>query len=133
MNTAVLDRSARTPFEMIGGVPSVRRLVDRFYDLMDAEPDYAALRALHAPDLTPMRDSLTLFLTAWLGGPRDWFTQRPGACIMSAHAKVAISRLTADQWLAAMGRAMEDAGIEAPAREMIGTAFTRMAQGMAMR
>ncbi len=111
----------------------VRRLVDRFYDLMDSDAAYAALRGLHAHDLAPMRDSLTSFLTAWLGGPRDWFEQRPGACIMSAHAKIAITPQTADEWVRAISRALADVGIENPAREMIGVAFARMAQGMAMR
>ena len=37
-----------TPFELFGGAVAVRELVDRFYDLMEGDPDYAALRALHA-------------------------------------------------------------------------------------
>ena len=59
----------RTAFDLVGGARLVRRVVDRFYDLMDADAEYAELRLLHAPDLSPMRDSLTGFLTAWLGGP----------------------------------------------------------------
>ena len=62
----------------------VRRELLRQYmrlqrDLMEADPAYETLRALHAADLSPMRDSLSDFLMAWLGGPRDWFVQRPGA------------------------------------------------------
>jgi hemoglobin len=34
-----------TPFEWIGGEDKVKALVDRFYDLMDIEPAYTALRA----------------------------------------------------------------------------------------
>ena len=132
MTQAVLDRP-NTPYDMIGGTDAVRRLVDRFYDLMDTEPAYEALRRLHAPDLAPMRDALTLFLTAWLGGPRDWFVQRPNACIMSAHAKIDITPQTAREWLSAMDRAMGETGIAAQPRAMISEAFARMAQGMAMR
>jgi hypothetical protein len=36
-----------TPFEGIGGEARVQALVDRFYDLMDLEPGYAELRAVH--------------------------------------------------------------------------------------
>ena len=36
----------------------VRRLVDGFYDLMDADPAYAVLRALHPADLSGSRDKL---------------------------------------------------------------------------
>jgi hypothetical protein len=36
-----------TIFEMIGGATRLRELVDRFYDLMDLEPEFAGIRALH--------------------------------------------------------------------------------------
>jgi len=63
--TTVTANRAATPFERIGGTEILRRIVDRFYDLMDSDPDYADLRAMHATDLGPMRDSLTGFLTGW--------------------------------------------------------------------
>ena len=44
-----------TPFEWIGGEAPVQALVDRFYDLMDLEPGYAALRAAHGPELENAR------------------------------------------------------------------------------
>ncbi|TFU05929.1 globin [Polymorphobacter arshaanensis] len=126
--------AAPTPFELFGGAVAVRKLVDRFYDLMEGDPDYAALRALHAADLDPMRDSLTGFLIAWLGGPRDWFDARPGGpCVMSMHRKVAIDSTVADQWLFAMSRALDSCAIDAPLRSAIITAFTRMAGGMVNR
>ena len=53
-----------TPFDLIGGHPAIQRIVERFYDLMEQDPAYAELRALHAPDLSPMRRSLALFLAA---------------------------------------------------------------------
>jgi hemoglobin len=130
MNSPSVDAPAETPFVLIGGAPAVRTVVDRFYDLMDEDPAYGALRALHAPDLGPMRDSLAGFLNAWLGGPRDWFDARPGACVMSAHAKVAVTPETARQWTLTMGRALADAGVDADLRGQIAAAFARMAAGM---
>ena len=119
------------PYDLIGGTDIVARLVDRFYDLMETDPAYAALRALHKPDLAPMRASLTGFLVAWLGGPRDWFDARPGACIMSAHSGIGINADTARQWIDAMARAMADSGIEPTLAQRIGDAFVQMARGMA--
>ncbi|RYF53019.1 MAG: globin, partial [Comamonadaceae bacterium] len=48
-----------TPFEWIGGEAKVNALVERFYDLMDLEPAYAALRAAHGPSLDNARQRLS--------------------------------------------------------------------------
>ena len=127
--TAATDADL-SPFDLVGGAAVVRRVVDRFYDLMDEQPAYAELRALHAPDLTPMRESLSGFLTGWLGGPRDWFAAHPGVCVMSAHAKIPVDRATAAQWCEAMARALADAGVDPDLAAQINTAFSRMSQGM---
>ncbi len=124
------QRPASTPFGAIGGRSAVAAFVNRFYDLMDKEPQYAELRRMHAADLAPMRESLTGFLTAWLGGPRDWFEARPGACIMSAHDRFDITTETARQWNDAMSRSLKDSGVEADLRRQIEQAFGRMSRGM---
>lgn len=105
MTTETQARAA-TPYDRIGGREVLRAIVDRFYDLMDEDPAYAELRAMHADDLTPMRDSLTGFLVGWSGGPRDWFAT--GKCVMSAHKQLAISPAPATQWMDAMQRAIDE-------------------------
>tara|TARA_E500000305_G_C3988411_1_gene220680 strand:+ start:215 stop:613 length:399 start_codon:yes stop_codon:yes gene_type:complete len=101
-----------TPFEALGGKPVIEQIVNRFYDLMDSDPAYAELRAMHAPDLAPMRRSLAGWLTAWAGGPNDWFEQNPGKCVMSAHRGLGVTKATARQWINAMGRAIAAAELE---------------------
>ena len=120
----------RTAYDMIGGATIVRKVVDRFYDLMDADPAYAELRALHAPDLDPMRSSLSGFLNAWLGGPRDWFEQRPGMCMMSAHRGVTIGEQTARQWADAMTKAVNEQVADAAFATKLAEALGSMALGM---
>ncbi|GAC1417839.1 MAG: hypothetical protein NVSMB69_18750 [Novosphingobium sp.] len=110
----------------------MRRITDRFYDLMDRDPAYARLRAMHAADLGPMRDSLPSFLAGWAGGPRDWWEANPGKCMMSAHGGLGIDRETAGQWVAAMNRAIADAApADAEIAARMGEALERMALGMA--
>jgi hemoglobin len=60
----------RTPYAALGGDDTVRALVERFYDLMDAEPAYARVRRLHPADLAGARAKLYEFLSGWLGGPQ---------------------------------------------------------------
>jgi len=100
----------RTPFELLGGVDGVRALVDRFYDLMDLEADFAGLRALHPPTLDGSRDKLAWFLTGWLGGP-DLYIERFGHPMLRArHLPYPIGVAERDQWLACMGLAMAEIG-----------------------
>ena len=57
-----------TLYEAIGGEDNIRKLVDRFYDLMDTAPEAAGIRGLHPPDLTESREKLYLFLSdGWAG------------------------------------------------------------------
>jgi hemoglobin len=119
-----------TPFDMVGGAATVRTIVDRFYDLMDEQPAYAELRALHASDLAPMRTSLAGFLTAWLGGPRDWFADNPGKCVMSVHGRIAVTAATARQWADAMRQAIADSGMASDIGTRMADALDGMAQAM---
>lgn len=64
-----MTTSTKTPFELLGGAQGVRRLVERFYQLMDTLPEAARIRALHPADLAGSTDKLYKFLSGWLGGP----------------------------------------------------------------
>ncbi|WP_295634100.1 group II truncated hemoglobin [Novosphingobium sp.] len=131
MATQALESPPQSPFERMGGHDVIRRITDRFYDLMDEEPAYAKLRAMHAVDLGPMRESLPSFLAGWAGGPRDWWEANPGKCMMSAHGGLGIDRETAEQWVEAMNRAIADATpADAEIAERMGEALERMALGM---
>ena len=124
--------NGNAPFYRLGGCAAMQRICDRFYDLMDEDPAYAELRAMHAPDLSRMRHSLAGFLSAWAGGPRDWFEENPGKCMMSAHKGYAITKPVAGQWADAMKRAIADAGIaDAELAKAMGGVLEEMAMGMA--
>lgn len=119
-----------SPYEMIGGAEGVRRLADAFYDIMDTDPAFRELRDMHGPDLAPMREALTGFFSAWFGGPRDWIENRGGFCIMSRHAKMNITKTTADQWMAAMRQAIAQTGTPADLAPQLDQAFSRLAAAM---
>lgn len=106
MNTETAQ--PRTPYDALGGSGAIQSIVERFYDLIEGDPAYAELRAMHAADLAPMRRSLAGWLCAWAGGPRDWLESNPGKCMMSLHRDLGVSRTTADQWADAMARAIAE-------------------------
>ena len=64
---------AATPYDELGGEATLRRLVDRFYDRIDA--DSPRLRAMHPEDDRNSRRNLFEFLSGWMGGP-DLYTER---------------------------------------------------------
>lgn len=125
------EADTRTPFERLGGRDVVQAITDRFYDLMDQDPAYARLRAMHASDLTPMRSSLAGFLTGWSGGPRDWWEKNPGKCMMSMHSPFVIDKEVAGQWAVAMKRAIADvAPADTEIADEMAMVLERMALGM---
>ncbi len=118
-----------SPYARIGGEPVVRAIVERFYDLLETEPAYADLRALHAADLGPVRNGLTHFLVGWLGGPRDWFER--GQCVMSLHRAFPITPALAEQWALAMTCAITaQEEMDGAMGDAMAEALGHMARGM---
>lgn len=119
-----------TPFDVLGGEPAVRALVDRFYDLMDLEPAYAGIRALHPMSLDGSRDKLHWFLCGWLGGP-DHYQQRFGHPRLRArHLPFRIGIAERDQWLACMRQAMDEQRVDRALAERLAAAFFNTADWM---
>ena len=119
-----------TPFEWIGGEAPVRALVDRFYDLMDLEPGYQALRAAHGSTLDEARQKLFWFLCGWLGGP-DYYVERFGhPRLRMRHMPFAIGILERDQWVACMDQAMVETAVPEALRLRLVNSFMNTADWM---
>nr|WP_157201131.1 group II truncated hemoglobin [Massilia sp. Root351] len=117
-------------YETIGGEAKLREMVDRFYDLMELEPEFAGIRALHPPSTDGSRDKLFWFLSGWMGGP-DAFVERFGHPRLRArHLPFPIGTSERDQWLRAMAWAMEDVGIAEPLRVRLMESFYQTADWM---
>ena len=130
MSTAA---EAATPFARLGGESGVRALVDRFYDLMDLEPAYAEIRALHPGRLDGSRDKLFWFLCGWLGGP-DLYVQRHGHPRLRArHLPYAIGIKERDQWMACMMQAMNEQQVDETLAQRLAEAFFGTADWMRNR
>lgn len=120
-------------FEALGYEPLVQSLVERFYDLMELDPAYAALRAVHGSDLTQARQKLTWFLCGWLGGPQH-YTERFGhPRLRMRHMPYSIGILERDQWLACMDQAMGEVGMAEALRLRLRDSFFQTADWMRNR
>jgi len=119
-----------TPFERLGGEPGVRALVDRFYDLMDLEPQFQGLRALHPADLDGSRDKLFWFLCGWLGGPDLYISRFGHPRLRARHMPYRIGIAERDQWMACMMLAMQEREIDAAMAQRLAESFFGTADWM---
>ena len=119
-----------TPFEWIGGEPRVKLLVDRFYDLMDLEPGYLALRQAHGPELANARERLNMFLCGWLGGPDHYIEKHGHPRLRMRHMPFAIGIQERDQWVACMDQAMGETGVPEDLRMRLKASFFQTADWM---
>ena len=119
-----------TPFDWIGGEPAVHALVERFYDLMDLEPGYAALRAAHGSTLADARQKLFWFLCGWLGGPDHYIERFGHPRLRMRHLPFSIGIRERDEWLACMDQAMRETGVDEALRQRLSQSFFQTADWM---
>jgi hemoglobin len=117
-------------FELIGGEAPIRALVDRFYDLMDLEPAYKELRAVHGTALDDARDKLFWFLCGWMGGPQHYIERFGHPRLRARHMPFKIGILERDQWLACMDQAMIELNVNADLRARLRESFFQTADWM---
>lgn len=121
---------ASSLYELLGGEQPLRELVDRFYDLMDLEPEFAGIRVMHPTPLDSSRDKLFWFLSGWSGGP-DLFVERFGHPRLRArHMPYAIASPERDQWLRCMQMAMQEVELSQELQQFLMESFTQTADWM---
>jgi hemoglobin len=92
-------------FEAVGGEPTFRRLVDKFYAGVATDP---LLRPMYPEaDLGPAAQRLTLFLMQYWGGPGTYSAQRGHPRLRMRHAPYRVGPAERDAWLSHMRRAVE--------------------------
>lgn len=129
-STSSIDATARTPYQALGDAQGVRALVDRFYDLMDLEPEYAALRALHPSTLDGSRDKLFWFLSGWLGGPNLYVERFGHPRLRARHLPYAIDTEARDAWMSCMRRALAECDVAPALRTKLDEALAGTADWM---
>ena len=126
-----IDRSQL--FALVGGEPGVRRLVDRFYDLMDTLPEARGIRALHPERLDGSRDKLHWFLVGWLGGPPLYVSRFGHPRLRARHLPFPIGAAERDAWMRCMSDALDACVDDARLRGFLHAAFAQLADHMRNR
>jgi hemoglobin len=117
-------------FQRIGGAAAVDRLVESFYARMDILAEAKTIRAMHAPELGPMKEILKQYLSEWLGGPKRYSAEKGHPRLRQRHLPFAIGEAERDAWLLCMRGAMEDAIADEGAREEVYQAISKLADWM---
>ncbi|MFN8376213.1 MAG: globin [Anaerolineae bacterium] len=114
--------SEYTIYEVVGGDPTFHKLVDRFYAHVEADEK---LRSMFPEDLEPGKRWQFLFLTQFFGGPQRYGEERGHPRLRMRHNPFPITQEARDAWLKHMVTAIDEVGIEEPARTVMRDYFER--------
>jgi hemoglobin len=128
-----IDQSTETPYQRIGGDAAIRKLVDRFYQLMDELPEAYTARKIHPQDLTESGNKFVAFLSGWLGGPQRYVEKYGPPMLRRRHMPYAIGPEERDQWLMCMKLALDESVADVPLRDALYEQFVRIGEFMRNR
>jgi hemoglobin len=124
---------ATTTYARIGGATGVRRLVSRFYELMDTLPEAYGIRKLHAADLSGAEEKLFMYFSGWLGGPQLYVEKYGHPMLRARHLPFPIGSDEAEQWMLCMRQAMVDVVADAALRAALDKSLEDLARHMRNR
>jgi hemoglobin len=111
-----------TIFDTIGGESTFRRLVDAFYARIEQDE---VLRPMFPADLEPGKHYQFLFLMQYFGGPTLYAVERGHPRLRMRHNPFPIDVDARDRWLSHMLAAIDEVGIQEPARAEMRAYFER--------
>jgi hemoglobin len=119
-----------TPYELIGGEPAVKKLVHRFYELMEELPEAYAVRQLHPESLAGSEEMLFEYLSGWLGGPNLYIAKKGHPRLRMRHAPYAIGARERDEWMLCMTQALTEQVGDKGFRQALLNQFSELASHM---
>jgi hemoglobin len=121
-----------TLYDRVRGMAYFERLVDRFYEGVEADPILVALYP-DPGDLAGARRRLTLFLVQYWGGPRTYLEERGHPRLRARHFPFAIGALARDRWLLHMRAAIDESDAPEDVRAQLHAYMTLAAEAMRNR
>ena len=115
-------------YELIGGKQELRKLVDRFYDLIDSSPEATQLRSLHPKSLKQSREKFFMFLSGWSGGPQLYIEKYGHPRLRMRHMPFSIGIVERDQWIWCMNKALDEMQMNPAVIEYLKARFAESAE-----
>lgn len=125
-----MQQNQKTAYEMLGGEEVLRKLVKRFYEVMDTLPEAQPIREMHPADLQSSEDKLFMFMSGWLGGPNLFVEKFGHPRLRARHLPFTIGKSERDQWMICMVQAFEDVQIQEPIRSELLHSLLNLADHM---
>lgn len=121
--------SNETIFEAVGGHTTFTRLVDVFYDHVDADEVLIAMYP-EGHDLTGAKHRLQMFLEQYFGGPTTYQEERGHPRLRMRHFPFPVDSDARDRWLRCMRAALDDVELPPLYDEVFWDYFQRAATAM---
>lgn len=104
----VTPATGETLFDRVGGREGVAKLIDTFYDYIEADPD---LRAVFPPEMDDGRVKQKLFFEQWFGGDFVYSERFGHPRLRRRHFPFVIDEKAAGRWLRHFNQALQDCGV----------------------
>ena len=105
------EAAAQTFYDEIGGMPTIKAIVDRFYAGVAND---AVMRPMYPPeDLADgsAAERLTLFMAQYWGGPTTYSQTRGHPRLRMRHAPFAVTPTARDHWLMHFRAGLDEAAL----------------------
>ncbi|MDP4530224.1 group II truncated hemoglobin [Alkalimonas delamerensis] len=120
----------QTPYAIMGGEAAVRRLANRFYDVMETAPEARELLAIHPQPLDAIRQKFFEFLSGWLGGPALFEEKYGHPRLRARHLPFTVNQQLRDQWMFCMDQALNEVVEDTMLREGLRQSLGQLASHM---
>jgi hemoglobin len=126
--SASVPETPQSFYEAVGGEPTFRKIVARFYAEVAQDE---VLRPLYPEeDLGPAEERFRLFLIQYWGGPHTYSDNRGHPRLRMRHAPFKIGPIERDAWLRAIRIGVDEAGVAEPYRQQLWSYLEMAAHSM---
>ncbi|MFC7371811.1 globin [Fictibacillus iocasae] len=122
-----MNENTAAPFEHLGGLQGIEKLVTVFYSYVSEDP---LLSPLFPKDLTETARKQAQFLSQFFGGPALYTEEHGHPMLRARHMPFPITNQHAAAWIECMKKALNTRSVPMPLQELILSRLTMTAYHM---